>query len=610
MKELKEYCINDVELLADGFKKYRETLVKLTGYDPLNKITIASVSIDVFLTKFNNHKIALIDTNNYKYLADKAMTHLSLNNIDKDYISCYDVGCKQCFKHDIICPRRSKTMGDIWAVESQKIDFKNVIFEHDYLKMYKTGELIVDPIDEFIMNELTPQESLFGGYTETFKFYDKCLDNETIYYIDINSSYPAQMIKEIYFGHPTVIKSNFKDIKEYHGVVKCKILAPKGLKQGYLPVRINNKLKLPLCRTCAFNENNKKCECKNKDRVLYGSWFTHELKYAISKGYEIIKMYEVHHFKKPARSDDVFKEYINTLYRLKQEKSGIPSEFKDDKNKIIEYCKKYNLRIEELEDNPTVKNIAKALMNNTYGKTGENPNRNTKTEIVYDADDFPDIIFDYTKNINRIDINDGVMEIQTKQRGGFYFPKKTTNPYIAGLITAYGRVQLYSTMDKLRDLGCEILYCDTDSIVFNDKSKDISAFKAEHFDDYELGKWKLEVEKFTGTTEIAEFVSLGPKTYSFRMKAQNKESLKSKGFSLNMSTAKIINFDTYKEILDDNVLLKSSTESIPKSVSITSTLFKKGKCADGIISKELTKKLSFVYNKRRIIPGTYDTEPF
>lgn len=56
------------------------------------------------------------------------MTHLSLNNIDKDYISCYDVGCKQCFKHDIICPRRSKTMGDIWAVESQKIDFKNVIF--------------------------------------------------------------------------------------------------------------------------------------------------------------------------------------------------------------------------------------------------------------------------------------------------------------------------------------------------------------------------------------------------------------------------------------------------------------------------------------------------
>jgi len=658
MKELKEYCVNDVELLADGFKKYRQTLIELTGYDPLNKITIAGVSMDVFLSKYKEHDIALIDTNNYKHLADKANARLRLNvrkyqaelvkakekknehdiktceqmikKYDKKFLSCYEVGCILCYKGDLICPRRNKLMGDIWTTIRAKSTgendiFKNAIFEHDYVNMYNNGELLTDPIDEFIETELTPQECLFGGYTETFKFYCKTVKGETIWYIDINSSYPAQMLKLIYFGHPTIIKENFKDISAYHGVIKCKVLAPKGLPQGYLPTRINGKLKLPLCRTCAGNESINKCECKDSDRMLYGAWFTHELNYAISRGYEVKKIYEVHHFKESARSDGVFKKYIETLYRLKQEKSGSP--FKDDEELLLAYCKKYGLRREQIEDNPTLKNIAKALMNNTYGKTGENPNRNTKTEILYDADDFPDVIFDYTKNINRVEINDGVMEIQTKQRGGFYFPKKTTNPYIAGLITAYGRVQLYSTTDKLRNLGCEVLYCDTDSIVFNDKGKDISAFKQEHFDDYELGKWKLEVEKTTGTTEIDEFVSLGPKTYSFRMKAQNKESLKSKGFSLNLSTAKIINFDTYKEILDDNILLKANDAKenveegapkvkptdeaeVKKTVSITSTLFKKGKCADGIKSVEMSKKLSFVYSKRRIIPGSYDTEPF
>ena len=95
------------------------------------------------------------------------------------------------------------------------------------------------------------------------------------------NQYPHVLKYENYpIGHPIHINGNFtlpissfacstkpcpilgtedcngKHLKlNYFGLIKAKILPPRGLLLPVLPIKINNKLMFPLCRTCATNES-------------------------------------------------------------------------------------------------------------------------------------------------------------------------------------------------------------------------------------------------------------------------------------------------------------------------------------------------------------------
>jgi hypothetical protein len=49
-------------------------------------------------------------------------------------------------------------------------------------------------------------------------------------------------------GHPEIVTEGFTDIQQYEGLIKCKILPPRGLYIPVLPVKMNNKLLFTLCR--------------------------------------------------------------------------------------------------------------------------------------------------------------------------------------------------------------------------------------------------------------------------------------------------------------------------------------------------------------------------
>ena len=51
-KQLYDYCVNDVDILARSIKKFRVLLMDKTGLDPLNYITIASTTMAVFKELF------------------------------------------------------------------------------------------------------------------------------------------------------------------------------------------------------------------------------------------------------------------------------------------------------------------------------------------------------------------------------------------------------------------------------------------------------------------------------------------------------------------------------------------------------------------------------
>ncbi|CAC5426119.1 unnamed protein product [Mytilus coruscus] len=59
---------------------------------------------------------------------------------------------------------------------------------------------------------------------------------------------------------------------------------------------------------------------KKYERVIVGTWSTIEIDKAIEKGYKLQKIYELEHFEKT--STDIFKLYVDTFMKYKQEASG------------------------------------------------------------------------------------------------------------------------------------------------------------------------------------------------------------------------------------------------------------------------------------------------
>ena len=91
---------------------------------------------------------------------------------------------------------------------------------------------------------------------------------------------------------------------------------------------------------------------------------------AIEKGYEILKIHEVWHF--PVHTDELFKEYVNTFLKIKQEASGYPKDCVTDEQKqryIDEYYEHEGIRLdpEKIEYNPGLRSLAKLMLNSLWG---------------------------------------------------------------------------------------------------------------------------------------------------------------------------------------------------------------------------------------------------
>ena len=117
-------------------------------------------------------------------------------------------------------------------------------------------------------------------------------------------------------GHPKILTENFAKISAgnlpYFGMIKAKVIPPRGLFHPVLPYRSNGKLCFPLCRTCCNTQESEECNHSNEERALLGTWPTVEFDKALQLGYQVAEttsgvqeIYEVWHYKK--RSDTLFR---------------------------------------------------------------------------------------------------------------------------------------------------------------------------------------------------------------------------------------------------------------------------------------------------------------
>jgi len=419
-------------------------------------------------------------------------------------------------------------------------------------------------------------------------------------YVDFTSLYPyIQKYGRFPLGHPEIIMENFGSIENYFGLIFCKVLPPSNLYIPVLTYKTNNKLMFPLRRKCC-EENSNSCSHNDEERSIEGTWVTLEILEAIKLGYRILKIYEIWNYKVTDQYDPLektgglFTEYVNTFLKIKQESAGYPdwvTTEQDKVNHISDYNKHEGIILDydKIKPNPGLKALSKLLLNSQWGRYAMNTDK-TKCKFITKPNELSNLMNNQQYEVNNIVFpNDHICICYYKDSKDMHVGSNQTNVVIAAFVTAQARLKLYS---ELRKIGTDLVYCDTDS-VFYKKGK-----YEPLLGDY-LGMFTNEIEPSEGS-EIIEFVSAGPKNYSYKLDTGITQT-KVKGFDLNYLTSKSIDFEKIKQIV------QNPNEKL--QIALKQSNIKRNKTDWTLHNNNVEKIYRMVYDKRVILPNLY-TIPF
>ena len=393
-EELIAYCRSDVDILRRCCTKFRKMFMQITcgrnddGIDPFKScITIASACMKTYRRKFlKPNTIALIPLKGYggkdkqsfkavqwlKYVSEKE--NLSIQHarnggevrvepfkldgyyetednkrVAMEFLGCFWHGCSKCFSRATVNPINGKTME---TLHNEVLDRKKILEEKGFITRFQwecdweqklaTESQVQQFVDGLrVVPPLEPRDAFFGGRTEAFTLHAETKECDKIKYYDVTSLYPfINKTGKYVVGHPVVATENFRKLDTYEGLVKCKVIPPRGLFLPVLPQKVNDKLVFALCRTCASTQQQEKCNHTDEERALTGTWVTDELKKAVQKGYVVVQMYEVWHWSKVEQYDPkrkaggLFTDYVNTFLKVSTTKQY----FVEIAGIISQYC--------------------------------------------------------------------------------------------------------------------------------------------------------------------------------------------------------------------------------------------------------------------------------
>lgn len=169
--------------------------------------------------------------------------------------------------------------------------------------------------------------------------------------------------------------------------------------------------------------------------------------------------------------------------------------------------------------------------------------------------------------------------------------------------TAHGRLRLY---EELYRLGDRMLYCDTDSVIYIDHIDDPIEYKPKLGSN--IGELTDEISKYKKGGYVSEFVSVGPKSYSLRIKNTEDDEVieisKLKGFICTEASKKQLSFENYKKMVFgcDNIGVDSHTIYSDTNNINRKKYFK-------IVTVEQQKRFGFTFDKRVVI-NDFKTIPY
>ncbi|KAL9952108.1 hypothetical protein ACROYT_G039315 [Oculina patagonica] len=656
-KELIAYCKSDVRLLHEGCRVFREEFRDVAGFDPMEKcLTIATACNLYFRTKCMRkdtlgsepvrgwhgkgkpHSRAsmewLLYVGNVTHarnggeavipVAGKRVHVDGLSTDEKtvyEFHGCFYHGCPTCFpqrdkKHSKLDGRsmRDAYESTLDKTASLREAGYEVIemWECEWNEKKRTDADVGAYVKSLRLTErLEPRDAFFGGRTNAIKLYHKVQEGEKIQYVDFTSLYPfINKNCEYPVGHPEIIvEPGTTDLSGYFGLAKCTVSPPHGLYHPVLPYRHGGKLTFPLCRTCVETEQGKplterSCKCKHspEERQLTGTWCTPEIEEAVKRGYVIEHVHEVWHFEK--KDDTLFREFVNTFLKMKQEASGWPSWVGDDVDKRVQYITQYEqkegikLDADKIEKNPGRRSLAKMMLNSFWGKYGQQSNK-SQVEAYTSPAEFHDLLRNDEKVIEDLRVvNPEMTEVVHKNKEACDPVQVNINIFVACFTTCWARLKLYRDgLSKLQDE--QVLYFDTDSIIYK---------RGEGEDELPLGDYlgeftnELDDEDF-----IVEFASAGPKNYGYKTK-NGKTTCKVRGFSLNARGSEQLNYEILKQNVCDEV---ERPLDKPRHIPV----FNPHKITRDKKTKQLhtqteIKQYRVVFDKRVVDPDSFFSYPY
>ena len=654
-KELVKYCKSDVRLLEQGCLTFKRLFETLTGFNPFDHITIASACnrdlrmnrmipnsiasepVRGWRNRINYSKVALEwltwcaqqqqslqhARNAGEYCIPGTNFHVdgfdASTNTIYEFHGCFWHGCPRCFpiRHESHLRHYDRTMQDVYETTQQRIQqFRELgyhvveMWECDWSRLKDTSLDIRTYLGTLDFTEpLNPRDAFCGGRTNAVKLYHHVTPSQQIHYIDVTSLYPWVNKTCVYpKGHPRVIfNPGHTDISFYFGLVQCKVLPPRHLYHPVLPYRHDSKLLFPLCAACVEQEMPKRpldrcAECVHTDeqRALTGTWCTPELSKAVDLGYDILYIYEVWHFDETC--EGLFKDYVNTWLKIKQEASGWPSWVGEDETKRQQYLREYfkhegiQLEYANIKKNPGLRTLAKMMLNSMWGKFGQRLNK-TQVQTFDDPQAFHRFLDTSTLDVRHVSvINDQLVEVHYQYQDEDIPVSPNLNIFVACFTTCWARLRLYAALEQL---GERVLYYDTDSVIYWTEETQATPVLGDYLGDFtgELGD----------DDYIVEFVSGGPKNYGYQTKLGHVEC-KVRGFRLNSEGKSQLNYNVMRQNVLDEIqkpLLKPRQTQIIKTHQIV-----RDPKHYLLYTFPEYKQYQLVYDKRVVDPVTFQTYPY
>ena len=214
-------------------------------------------------------------------------------------------------------------------------------------------------------------------------------------------------------------------------------------------------------------ERSAQCNHTNEQRVLTSTWCSPELHKAVALGYEIQYIYEVWQFDETC--EGLFRDYVNTWLKIKQEASGWPSWVGDDETKRQQYFREYyehegiQLEYAKIEKNAGLRTLAKMMLNSMWGKFGQRLNK-TQVKAFDDLQAFHRFLDTDTMDVRHVSVmNDAMVEVHYQFQHEDIPVSPNLNIFVAAFTTCWARLRLYEALEQL---GERVLYYDTDSVIY------------------------------------------------------------------------------------------------------------------------------------------------
>ena len=329
----------------------------------------------------------------------------------------------------------------------------------------------------------------------------------------------------------------------------------------------------------AWDQASGKCVA-SLEPIIEGYFTTEEFKIALDLGYTVTKVHRIDEYE---AADGLWNDFVKDLYIEKLANSGPPPDEAESRRVVEAYEKSFGMGAQVKESlqrwryDGALRTVYKTLLNCGWGKHCQRPNMDQ--HLVVNADDavsnkfFEDVQNGMYKasNVALLDNGYQIYTIQNTEKSAV----NCHQTYIpAGCyVPAYGRITLFK---ELHQLGKRVLYHDTDSIIY--------IYKPDEYNIPENDLWGDWDEEKISKQGINEFVALGPKSYGVR--TSEETIIKLKGLSIKHSHRNIVNFDKIKSFIYEH------TQGNYPEVNVPQYAFRY-KIGEGIKTVNFLKKMKF-----------------